>query len=184
MASHAIALARTGAARGGAVDRTAHVGYYLIDQGRCELESATSARPSLPASIRRMAGQFPQTIYLGTIALLTAILTWGLLAVAWVEGLAAWALLSLGSLVLLAGSQLAVTLVNWLVTLLASPQPLPRLDFSAGIPLAVAHAGGRADPAHQPHERREPGRGPGGPLPGQSRRQSALRPVDRLWRRG
>ncbi|RPJ50326.1 MAG: cyclic beta 1-2 glucan synthetase, partial [Acidobacteria bacterium] len=31
-------------------------------------------------------------------------------------------------------SQLAVALANWLVTLLVTPRPLPRLDFSGGIP--------------------------------------------------
>ena len=32
-------------------------------------------------------------------------------------------------------SHLAIALVNWLATLLVRPQPLPRLDFSEGIPL-------------------------------------------------
>ena len=36
-------------------------------------------------------------------------------------------------LCLLATSQLAVTVVNWLATLVVTPQPLPRMDFSAGI---------------------------------------------------
>src|SRR5205085_12302183 len=35
---------------------------------------------------------------------------------------------------LLASSQLAVSIVNWLVTLLSSPKLLPRMDFSFGIP--------------------------------------------------
>ena len=34
----------------------------------------------------------------------------------------------------LGASQLAVSLMNWLVTLLATPHPLPRLNFSQGIP--------------------------------------------------
>ena len=134
VASHAIALARSGEARSGTTDRTAHVGYYLIDQGRIELEGVSQTHHSLPARLRRLAGGFPQSLYLGAIVLFTASLTTGLLAAAWLEGLAAWVLLLLGSLSLLASSQLAVTLVNWLVTLLASPHPLPRLDFSAGIP--------------------------------------------------
>ena len=35
---------------------------------------------------------------------------------------------------LVATSQLAVALVNWLLTLLVTPRPLPRMDFSPGIP--------------------------------------------------
>jgi cyclic beta-1,2-glucan synthetase len=34
----------------------------------------------------------------------------------------------------LGASHLAVALVNWLATLLVTPKPLPRLDFSDGIP--------------------------------------------------
>ncbi|TAN48946.1 MAG: cyclic beta 1-2 glucan synthetase, partial [Rhodospirillales bacterium] len=40
----------------------------------------------------------------------------------------------LSALLLLAFSQLAVSLVNWLATLLVTPHPLPRMDFSKGIP--------------------------------------------------
>ena len=36
-------------------------------------------------------------------------------------------------MLLLATSQLAVSLVNWLVTLFVAPQPLPRMDYSFGI---------------------------------------------------
>ena len=43
-------------------------------------------------------------------------------------------LLALGILVLLATSQLAVGMVNWLATLLVTPRPLPRMDFSRGLP--------------------------------------------------
>ena len=40
----------------------------------------------------------------------------------------------IGILSLLGASHLAVALVNWLATLLATPHPLPRMDFSKGIP--------------------------------------------------
>ena len=39
-----------------------------------------------------------------------------------------------GFLLLVGASQLAIALVNWLATVLVKPKPLPRLDFSAGIP--------------------------------------------------
>ena len=45
-----------------------------------------------------------------------------------------WLLGSGRLLSLLCTSHLAVALVNWLATLLATPRPLPRLDFSKGIP--------------------------------------------------
>ena len=37
-------------------------------------------------------------------------------------------------LAVLGASRLAIALVNWIATLLATPRPLPRLDFSMGIP--------------------------------------------------
>ena len=40
----------------------------------------------------------------------------------------------LGIVLLLAASQLAVGMVNWLATLLVTPRPLPRMDFSKGLP--------------------------------------------------
>ena len=43
-------------------------------------------------------------------------------------------LVTLGILLLLATSQLAVAMVNWLATLLVTPRPLPRMDFSRGLP--------------------------------------------------
>ena len=36
-------------------------------------------------------------------------------------------------LLLLATSQLALSLVNWIVTLTVTPKPLPRMDYSLGI---------------------------------------------------
>ena len=45
-----------------------------------------------------------------------------------------WLLALIGVLLLLCASHLAVALVNWLATLLATPHLLPRMDFSGGIP--------------------------------------------------
>jgi cellobiose phosphorylase len=135
VASSAIDLARASAATLGKADRRAHVGYYLIDRGRRELEQACGARLPLTARLRRGAGRRPLLLYLGAITLLTLLLSAGLLAQAWLDGIADWALLLTGLLALLATGQLASALVNWLATLLASPRPLPRMDFSAGIPL-------------------------------------------------
>ena len=49
-------------------------------------------------------------------------------------GLHGWLLALTGILSLLCASHLAVALVNWLATLLVTPHPLPRMDFSKGIP--------------------------------------------------
>ncbi|HSD96723.1 MAG TPA: glucoamylase family protein, partial [Sulfuricaulis sp.] len=134
VAERAIRLAHEGASRQGGDDRTAHVGFYLIDKGLRELERTTEARHSASEAFTRAAGRFPLLLYLGAITLITLILTGGLLMQARASGAPDWVLVLLGVLALLSTSQLAVALVNWLATLLASPHPLPRMDFSRGIP--------------------------------------------------
>jgi cyclic beta-1,2-glucan synthetase len=66
--------------------------------------------------------------------LLTAFPAAGLAAKAYAGGLQGWSLGLVVLLLLLCTSQLATALVNWLATLLATPRPLPRMDFSQGIP--------------------------------------------------
>lgn len=141
VARKALELARAGAAvdAGTGTDgRAGHVGYYLIDKGLPQLERAAEVRLSGCGALRRTVGRCPLLLYLGTITLITAIITGSLLAqtlaVGMPAGVSAWALPPIGVLVVLATSQLAVALVNWLATLLVTPHPLPRMDFSKGIP--------------------------------------------------
>jgi hypothetical protein len=129
VAARAIELARASAAGLDTQQRGAHVGYYLIDRGRRELERLTGARLPLPAKLRRAASRAPLLCYLGAITLLTLLLGAGLLVQVWREGVAIWIFVPTALLTLLASGQLATSLVNWLATLLASPHPLPRMDI-------------------------------------------------------
>ncbi len=133
VAGQVLALARAQAGAGGDA-RKAHVGYYLVDRGRPELERALRAPLNPIAALRRWASQSALPLYLGSIGLLTLILAAGLLAQARAEGLPAWALVPLAVLVILATGQLAIALVNWLMPLLSAPLRLPRMDYSEGIP--------------------------------------------------
>jgi cyclic beta-1,2-glucan synthetase len=138
VARRAIQLAQKAAAQTQkrADDRAAHVGFYLIDKGLPELERTVQVRRSTVEALRRMSGQIPLSLYLGSILLTTTMLTGSLLAMAYAgEGLG-WLLVLVGLLSLLCASHLAVALVNWLATLLTTPHALPRLDFSGGIPPA------------------------------------------------
>jgi cyclic beta-1,2-glucan synthetase len=134
VARKAVQLAREGAARKVCDEQTAHVGFYLIDKGRQRLERAVDVRHSLPEVLRRMSDRFPLLLYLGTIALITAVFTGSLLARAHAGGLRGWRLTLIGLPLLLGASHLAVALANWLATLAATPRLLPRMDFSGGIP--------------------------------------------------
>ena len=132
VARKAVDFARTAAA--GAGGRAAHVGYYLIDAGRLKLERAAEVRAGYAERLRRLARRVPLLLYLGAIALITALVAGMLLREALGAGWPAWALLPLGVLTLPVASQLGVTLANWMATLLVTPRPLPRMDFSEGIP--------------------------------------------------
>ncbi|MGO9621993.1 MAG: GH36-type glycosyl hydrolase domain-containing protein [Desulfobaccales bacterium] len=135
VARQAIQLAREGAAQKGSGDRTAHVGFYLIDKGLAQLEGTVELRRSPFEALCRLSRRFPLLLYAGTIMLVAAITTGSFLAKAQADGQSGWILGLIGVLSLLGASHLAVALVNWLATLLVRPQPLPRLDFSEGIPL-------------------------------------------------
>lgn len=136
VARKAIQLAHEGAAQKDGDDLAAHVGFYLIDQGRVELEQHARVHRSPLETLAGISRRFPLVVYAGGILLLTVIFA-GLLTAKIMDasvGVRGWAFGLIGLLTLLAGSHLAVALVNWLATLLAVPRLLPRMDFSQGIP--------------------------------------------------
>jgi len=134
IASKAIQLALEGVASKGRDDRQAHVGFYVIDKGLPRLEQSAKVRQSIPRTLKRISSRFPLTLYLGAVTLLTGIIAGGLLAKAHPGGLHYWQFALISVLSLLGGSHLGVALANWLATLLVTPHPLPRMDFSKGIP--------------------------------------------------
>jgi len=119
-----------------ALPRAAHVGYYLIDQGRPALERSAAMRLSFRTKVSRIFGRFPLLTYLAGVFLVTAGLTAGFLAwsIWWDAALISLCLLAIPFLMCTA--HLGVGFVNWLAMLFVQPRPLPRLDFSDGIPRA------------------------------------------------
>jgi len=134
VARKAIGLVQEGANGNSGDDRAGHVGFFLIDKGLSQLEQALEVRLSPSEYLQSWSRRFPFLLYLGTITLMTAIFVGGFLAKAHVGVLPGWAIVLIVLLSVLSVSQLAIALVNWLATLLATPHPLPRMDFSKGIP--------------------------------------------------
>jgi cyclic beta-1,2-glucan synthetase len=130
----AIAMAKGGTHGGAGGDRTSHVGYYLIDKGLPQLKRAADVRLSIAEAVQQTACRYPLLLYLGTTVLLTLIFAGSLLAKAQAGGLHGLILALIGVPIVLCTSHLAIALVNWVATLLATPRTLPRLDFSRGIP--------------------------------------------------
>ena len=134
VARKAIQLASDGAVNKVSDNRVAHIGYYLVDKGLPQLERTAEAHLSSFEALRQMTRRFPLLPYLGAILLMTVSFTGSMLAKAHASGFHDWLLALIGILLLLCASQLAVAVVNWLATLLIIPEPLPRMDFSKGIP--------------------------------------------------
>jgi cellobiose phosphorylase len=115
-------------------ERLSHVGYYLVDRGREQLEARIGlhARLRLPRSPRARVA-----LHLGTLVLLTVAFV-ATLEPALVEPAPAWWLLAVvtGAAVI-AASELALTVANHAAARLARPSQLPRLDFPDGIPASA-----------------------------------------------
>ena len=134
VAQSAVQLAAKSALERGRGDRTAHVGFYLIDKGRPMLGRAVNVTWPWHSTIERGIHRFPLAFYAGGIGVFTALATIGLLERARTLGLHGWGLIFLAPALFVCTSQLSVTLINWLSTLLVRPRLLPRLDCSSGIP--------------------------------------------------
>ncbi|MEZ0373957.1 MAG: glycosyltransferase family 2 protein, partial [Candidatus Sericytochromatia bacterium] len=133
IASRAIQLAADSARQSGSQDRSAHVGFYLIDKGLPLLERLTGVTGSWRIGIERGIQRFPLGFYAGGISLLTLLASFALLQLALGLEIQAWKLAIFTGAGFICSSQLAVALMNWLSTLLVKPSLLPRLDYAAGI---------------------------------------------------
>lgn len=134
VASIAISCARK-AAEKNPEDRKAHVGYYLIDRGMTVLQKETDMRRSLWDKLKQSIQQSPLTVYLGSKFIISLFISIGACTFAAQHGLSSPSLLSLlFVLTFIASSQLAISVVDWVSTLIVPPKLLPRMDFSRQVP--------------------------------------------------
>jgi cellobiose phosphorylase len=135
VAKEVIALAQAAAALLGTNDRKAHIGYYLIEDGRHQLEKIVGCHLSWRKKLRRYIRRYCLAFYLSPILILTLLATSFVLSAFSGFEPTHWQLWLLGIAGFIACSAAAVTLVNKFVTLILPPRSLPRLDFSSGIPI-------------------------------------------------
>ena len=134
VARQAIAFAAASADAHGTNDRTAHVGFYLIDAGLVELEHAARFHRGWSSALEHGFRRFPLAFHLGGIVLLSFVAA---AAAGHALGLASAhpaIQLGLGLLLFVGATQPAVALINGLATWLVRPHLLPRLDYAQGIP--------------------------------------------------
>jgi cyclic beta-1,2-glucan synthetase len=111
-------------------DRSRHVGFHLLGKGREKLEVDVAWQPTLRRRLAAFVFAHATALYLGSIGLLTLL---GALAAAWAVRGTNYPLVA-GLLALFPASDLAVSIVQWIVTKSIRPRPLPRLDLSGGVP--------------------------------------------------
>ncbi|HEY3490487.1 MAG TPA: glucoamylase family protein [Candidatus Deferrimicrobiaceae bacterium] len=110
-------------------ERRIHVGSWLIGEGRAELVRQLGGRESLRPRAFGWIRRHPGAVYSLGIAGFSALFV--SLIRAWSEGLPCLVLL----LLLIPVSQLAIEVVNYLITRLLPPLTLPKMDFEeSGIP--------------------------------------------------
>ena len=114
--------------------RFSHVGFYLTGKGYDATAKAVKARTSFLDKCCRIIITHPLIIYLGGIGILSFLFCWVLIAVASKELLPNFLLVTIYLVALMTTTRLAVSLVNWLSTILANPSLLPRMDYAKGIP--------------------------------------------------
>ncbi|MDQ3494331.1 MAG: cyclic beta 1-2 glucan synthetase [Pseudomonadota bacterium] len=131
VATLVLQLAQAHAASG---EIESHVGYYLIDDGRGQTRDAVAASGHGRRPFRFVPRRIPLAVYLAPIAAIAGFFTHGLLSELDVNAIDTWALAVLATLGLVVFSELGIALVNWMATVVVTPKPLPRLDFSEGIP--------------------------------------------------
>jgi len=134
VAREAIVLAKAAAERLGSNDRSAHVGYYLVDHGRQSLERTIGCRLSWKRRASRASRHCRLFLYLGPILLLTLLSTSVVLFSFGGFAPGDWRYWFFTITGIIGVSALGVPLVNLFVTLVLPPRALPRLDFSKGIP--------------------------------------------------
>ena len=133
VAREAIACAERGQAEHPGEERFAHVGYYLVDGGLVELERRMQHRPGLGEAAHRWVRSHPDFVFVGGLVATTA---GAIAALFWLGGStvqAEW--LPLLLLAFIPSTDIAVNVVNQLVTLLLPPRILPKLDLQeSGVP--------------------------------------------------
>ncbi|MEO6038501.1 MAG: cyclic beta 1-2 glucan synthetase, partial [Saprospiraceae bacterium] len=110
------------------------VGYYLIGPGLPMLEKRAAVQLTFPQAARKKLRDLAGVIYHVSAFLLALLIVAAFFAKAY-EKIHTWYWLVATSLLsLLVARHFALQIVNWWITLWVRPDPLPRLDFSKGIP--------------------------------------------------
>nr|MDQ3083136.1 hypothetical protein [Gemmatimonadota bacterium] len=128
-----LALGLTVQGHGQGDEPRSHVGYYLIGEGRIELEEATGYTPPVAERLHRFVQRHPTTFFFGGIVMVTTLLMLILFGVVPEATLAERVAIFL--LAILPVNEIGIGVVNQLAALLLPPHILPKMEFREdGIP--------------------------------------------------
>jgi cyclic beta-1,2-glucan synthetase len=116
--------------------RAAHVGYHLIGAGRREFERSVAWQPDLRQRLRRLFFAWATPGYLGSILAGTALLVGLAVLYARWHGWSGASLIFVALLVAVPASELAIQLLQRMISKLIPPRRLPRLELDAVPPSA------------------------------------------------
>ncbi|AWW26620.1 GH36-type glycosyl hydrolase domain-containing protein [Acetobacterium sp. KB-1] len=123
-----------------AIQKTWHVGYYLIGKGLKSLENKEKKINSFRPKAESMGIKNPGILYLGSMGLITLLFL--LAAVRYATITASSHLVLFSVLVIIAvlipASEIAVDAVNWIVSHALKPAFFPRLQLREGIPKSMS----------------------------------------------
>lgn len=114
--------------------RESHIGYYLVAEGESTLRQAVSYHATFGELFRETLRKHPDNFLLVGIAVLAFVIITGILWLLTPATTPMSVILISMLILLLPSSQAAVQLMNYLTTNLLPAEPLPKLDFSEGIP--------------------------------------------------
>ncbi len=109
-------------------------GYWLIGEGRRELESAVGFQPPARLALFRHVGRWGLRGYLVALGAMTMAIFLPPLVVMANAGVRPLVLLGLALIGVLLALDVATAIVNTLITRSVAPKPLPGLDLATGIP--------------------------------------------------
>ena len=110
-----------------------HVGYYLIDKGRPLIEKTINYRPTFFQWIRRCLHTYPSAFYFGSDLLFLLAIEFALVfySIKWNASYSETLFLAL--LALLPASEIAIQLINFLISQIIPPFVLPKMSFEMPI---------------------------------------------------
>ncbi|MFC1500886.1 GH36-type glycosyl hydrolase domain-containing protein [Elusimicrobiota bacterium] len=115
-------------------DRASHIGYHLIGGGFQRFAKLINIRLKFSEIMQTKGNTLSGILYFLPMLVINLFATAVIIVQGYAFGLRGPLLWIAAVLLLFATSQLAVSIVNWLVTMLIKPNDLPKMDFSKGIP--------------------------------------------------